>query len=110
MLYWGLGFHDHVRSRGVRFSLLNTLWPRGESLWGHGVITHVDVHIRSASGSRSLEMCIQIRDWVLITCRCGTWGGDSDFDATYLLAGTNLIPGSASHGRVAGRGGRGVDP
>ena len=47
----------------MRFSLLNTLWPRGESLWGHGVITHVDVHIRSASGSRSLEMCIQIRDW-----------------------------------------------
>ena len=25
-------------------------------------------------------------------------------------AGTNLIPGCASHGRVTGRGGRGVDP
>ena len=30
--------------------------------------------------------------------------------ALSLPPGTNLIPGSASHGRVAGRGGRGVDP
>ena len=50
--------------KSVRFSLLTLFFvARRESLWGHGVITHVDVHIRSASGSRSLEMCIQIRDW-----------------------------------------------
>lgn len=60
MLCWGLGFHHVSKERAV---LTAHFVARRESLWGHGVITHVDVHIRSASGSRSLEMCIQIRDW-----------------------------------------------
>ena len=51
--------------------------------------------------------CMDMRDVLAAyeTMFVGMWQYEQTF-----FPGTNLIPGCASHGRVTGRGGRGVDP